>query len=300
MDPTEASLRLIGAFYTFAGYAATRAALTSYLFDRAIAAISGKRPSARESARTGWLLAGANIVFAGGLALTFLLDAAAYLFMASAAGQAAYLALLAPRYFDVEDPPDPKGRRQTTNAFVLYAVATAYVLWALYTGRLLAPSEFSWLVLTVAVGMVVGHVGYTIWMLADPLSRVAECSPSPGGTACNEPAQPPSQSRRVKLMADYGSHPLWALDDGLYGDIPPEDLGLSEALTRDLNRWAQDYTASLDPDDPATSRWTQEEYREHAVRARPLAERLKRERPDLTVYVPGSAGEIVEVVGADD
>ena len=96
-------------------------------------------------------------------------------------------------------------------------------------------------------------------------------------------------------MADYDCHPLWALDDGLYGDIPPGDMGLSGELTRDLDAWAEAYTSSLDRDDPAVSRWSDEQHRAHAAAARPLAARLARERPDLEVYVLDGETGVVQV-----
>ena len=99
MDFTEISLRVIGAFYAFAGYVATRAGLTSHCIDRAIAAIAMKKPPRLETAQTVWLLCAAMIVLAGGVALLLLLDFAPWLFLASALGQAAYIYYVAPRYF---------------------------------------------------------------------------------------------------------------------------------------------------------------------------------------------------------
>ena len=126
MDAVELGLRARGAFYVFAGYVATRAALTSHLIDRALAAISGAKPAPAETAQSLWLLAAANLILIGGAALVLLLDAAAWIFVASALGQAAYLFVVAPVYFDASDPPDPNGRRQSTNAFVVYAAATVF------------------------------------------------------------------------------------------------------------------------------------------------------------------------------
>ena len=44
MDATEIFLCAVGAFYVFAGWVATRAALTSRLLDQALGAISGRTP----------------------------------------------------------------------------------------------------------------------------------------------------------------------------------------------------------------------------------------------------------------
>lgn len=301
VDGIQIALCVIGAFYAFAGYAATRAALTSHFLDRAIAAIEATRPSRAEEARTLWLLVAAAVVLAGGVALLLLIDIAAWLFLASAIGQALYVFYIAPRFFDVEEAPDAAGRRQTINAFVLYVFATALVLWGLSAGKLTSWREVGWPLLALFAAVVVAHVGYVIWTIGR--------SPS-GGASLAEPqdwdADDPdtrmrdlAQSKRIKVMTDYYAHPLWALD-GKYGDFPPESLGLSPELTRDLNAWADAYTASLDPDNPGESRWSEEEHKTHEAEARPLAVRLARERPDRMVYVLDPEVGVVEVHADED
>jgi hypothetical protein len=169
MDLTELSQRAIGAFYTFAGYIAIRAALTSRLIDRAIAAIALEKETAAEKAQGAWLMSAALVVLAGGVLLMLLLDLAAWAFVASAVGQAAYLFVVAPRYFDVDEPPDARGRRQSTNAFVLYSAATAFVLWAYCTGRLIGWREVPWPVLAGAAAAVAAYAVYALWLFARPL-----------------------------------------------------------------------------------------------------------------------------------
>ncbi len=73
-----------------------------------------------------------------------LLDIAPWLFVISSIGQAVYLFVLAPRYFDVVDPPDEQGRRQTTNAFVIYVAATTLVVWAAVLDRLVSWRDVPW------------------------------------------------------------------------------------------------------------------------------------------------------------
>jgi hypothetical protein len=294
MDIAELSLRIVGAFYAFAGYVATRAALTSRFLDRAIAAISLQKPSPADTAQFAWLLCAATVVLAGGLALLLLLDLSVWLFLVSSLGQAAYLFVVAPRYFDAADPPDAGGRRQSTNAFVLYATATAFVLWAGYTGRLMHWGDVPQLLLALAVAAFAAHIGYVIYLLGGgPASK-----PMLGGSD-GEPdmdaAFNRSQSKRIKVMAEYDAHPLWALDEDLYGDFPPEELGLSAELTKDLNAWAEAYTTALNRDDPMNSLWSDEQHRAHAAAARPLAVRLARERPDLMVYILDGATGVVQV-----
>jgi hypothetical protein len=159
---TEIALRCIGAFYAFAGYVVVQAALTSRLIDRAIAALSAQKPSPQESAQTLWHLASAVVVFASGVMLMLLLDAAVWAFLLAAAGQALYLFWLAPRHFDPADPPDPTGRRQTTNAFVLYSAATLLVCWAALTGRLLPWQEVPWPWLAAGAAGIAALTGYAV------------------------------------------------------------------------------------------------------------------------------------------
>jgi hypothetical protein len=196
MDATDISLRLVGAFYAFAGYVAARVALSSHFLDRALAAITLEEPKPVERAQALWLLCSAVLVLAGGIALMLLLELAVWLFLASAAGQALYLAWLAPRYFDAADPPDAKGRRQTTNAFVIYTAATAFVVWASWTGRLAPWQELPWPLLALAGAAVAAHAGYVAWMYARPLARGSSSGVDDGGARSpnDNPLDPPQDS----------------------------------------------------------------------------------------------------------
>lgn len=293
MDIADIALRVIGAFYAFAGYVATRSGLTSYFIDRAIAAIALKKPAAAETAQTVWLLGAAMLVLTGGVMLMLLLDLAAWAFAASTLGQIAYLFVVAPRTFDVEDPPDARGRQQSINAFVVYTAATAFVLWAALTGRLVSWRDVPWPLLALGAAAIGVHAGHSLWLLAKapasgqtPLfGAMGEAGPSPQRAAC----------KRIKVMADYDCHPLWALDEEVYGDIAPGEMNLSPELIGDLEAWAEAYTASLNRDDPANSLWIEEQHRAHEKAGRPLAVRLARERPDLMVYVLDGSIGVVEV-----
>lgn len=303
MDAIDLLLRFVGAFYVFAAYVAARASLMALLIDRAIAAIGGKLPPRADLLKGYWLVCASVLVMIGGAALLFLLDVAVWAFLASSIGQAVYLFYAAPRYFDVEEPPDETGRRQTFNAFVIYLLATAVVVWAAATGRLAGIAEVSWPVVVIPATMVVAHVVYVLWMGGMPSAGSAAASPfdAPLFSGANgEPPRPLSEAKAIKVMTDYFTHPLWALDQDLYGDIAPEEMGLSEELTRDLNDWAEAYNASLDSEDPSQSVWSEERHKAHEAMARPLAIRLARERPDLTVYVLEPEVGVVPVRAQDD
>lgn len=295
VDGVQIALAAIGAFYAFAGYVATRAALMSRLLDQAIAAIAAKKPSRTETAQSHWLLSAAALVLAGGVFLLFLVDIAAWFFLASAFGQALYLFYLAPRIFDVEDAPDPVGRRRTVNAFAIYLVATAFVLWSLSAGKLTRVADAGWPVLSLCAALIAAYVVYVARSLTTLPASGGGTFAVPGADSDAGPAGDPSGCTRIKVMADYHCHPLWALDEDLYGDFAPEALDLSPDLTRDLNAWAEAFTASLDPDDPAAGRWSEAEHEAHAAKARPLAVRLARERPDRMIYIMDPEVGVVEV-----
>jgi hypothetical protein len=286
-DLSDVMLRVVGGFYALAGYVAARSALMSQFLDRAIAAIAAQKPKAMETAQNAWLLIAAVFVLAGGVLLMAGLAIAAPVFALSSLGQIAYLFFVAPRYFDVEDPPDESGRRASTNAFVLYLAATAFVLWGAYTGKLVGIDDVPWPVLVVAVGTIAAFIGYLAWMLA----KVPGKSPLLGGvpdTAGADQVQRAGCSR-IKVMASYGCHPLWALDEDIYGDFAPEELGLSPELTADLNAWAEAFNRDDD--------WTQQRREAHAAEGRRLATRLKAERPDRMIYVIEGESGVVEVHG---
>ena len=136
-----------------------------------------------------------------------------------------------------------------------------------------------------------GYVARALWW-----GRRATSTPA--GVPASDPDTPPRPlhtSKRIKLMADYGCDPLWALDEDLFGSFPPEHLGLSEELTGAISAWAAGYESAIALDDPATGLWTEAQHGAHETEGRRLAVLMKRERPDLEVYVPGPEGEAIEV-----
>ena len=288
MDLTDIALRLVGAFYAFAGVVATRAAIMSALLDSAIAKISMEKTPTAEMARSAWLFASAALVFVGGLALAAQIDAAQPLFVVSAIGQAAYLAALAPYYFDRADPPDASGRKGTINAFVLYLAATAFVLWAGSRGKLTAFADAPPAAIAVVATVLAAYFWYlasTVWKTFRPEPYPAANEPSIDDDETGEPAVFNAAAiTRVKVMADYGCDPLWSLDDK-YWNFGADALDVSQALARDLADWAARYEQSLNQDDPANSHWSDAQFRSHGVEGRALALRLKHERPELEVFV---------------
>ena len=56
---------------------------------------------------------------------------------------------------------------------------------------------------------------------------------------------------RIKLWADYGSYPLWGVDE--IENFAPEELPLSEDTIQRLHQWQNTYDATLNQDYPPLS-----------------------------------------------
>lgn len=123
--------RAVGAFYVFAGVVLIRQAILNWRMERIFGAFL-ETPKAEKTADV-ILLAMAVLVLASGLTLAALHPWAVVAFLACWALQAAYL-LWASRWYRPTEPELIKLRRQTTNAFFVYTVATVFVLWAANRG----------------------------------------------------------------------------------------------------------------------------------------------------------------------
>jgi hypothetical protein len=315
-DVSHGVLVLIGAFYTFAGLVGLKMAVSGRLMDVAIAAISLQPTPRAEIARGVWLLVSSILVLAGGLFLILRTEWAAWAFVASAAGQAIYLLLVAPVFLDKDDPPDATGRQQTINAFILYAAATAFVLWAYRTGRLLPAEAVGWPAIYGALAVLGaaatwGTYRFAYPMAKSPLSFLRRDTASPvtgedGIVPDDEPEEetgpPLSESRRILVMSDYECDPLWTHDPGRSGTFSPRELPLSEALIADLEVWAASYDTSFNHEDYSQPHWSEAQYQAHYAEGVALARRLKQELPDRQIFVWRSAdGSIGHVeITADD
>ncbi|MGE0699633.1 MAG: hypothetical protein AB7O57_11090 [Hyphomicrobiaceae bacterium] len=169
MNGLDIALRLVGAFYVLGGALLVRAVLSVRMLDAAIATISAEKPGAGSDGRALWHLANAVLLFAGGLALMLLSDLAVWLFVTSLAGQALYLFWLAPAHFDRLDAPDELGRRQSLNAFAIYAAATALVVWGWWRARLVHWRDEPWEMLAAAGAAIAVLIGYIVLAWRRPL-----------------------------------------------------------------------------------------------------------------------------------
>jgi hypothetical protein len=273
LDPVAFALRLAGALYVFAGIVAGRAALMSATLDAALAGLTLKPVSARERALTIWLVASAWLVFASGALLMVLAQEAVWAFVFCALTQGFYLTFAAPYYFDVEDPPDPAGRRQTTNAFFVYLAATLAVIWA--SDRYMTPLAELHPVLSGAAWLALATFGALIIWQSISASRMPHAanmwSSAPDAGDTPDYPDPPRafdpRMLRVELSRDGGASPVKNQKTG--ADVDLASLYVSGSLKSALTSWLRD-------GDP-----------QQTGAAFTLAERLARECPDIAVAEPG-------------
>lgn len=135
-SPLALPILLLGAFYCFAGLMAARAVQTDAVLDSALAGLSAGRRDPLDQERSFWLFAGAAVVGAGGLLLLVGSALAAPVFLLSCALQALHFLVLSPRRYDREEPVEPAGRRRSLQAFLIYGIATAFVVWSAAAGVL--------------------------------------------------------------------------------------------------------------------------------------------------------------------
>lgn len=62
----------------------------------------------------------------------------------------------------------------------------------------------------------------------------------------------------LKLMPDYQCYPLWGVGGDNLGNIDPNSLPISEDLKLKLAKWANQYDATLNLDDPLKSGFSSE------------------------------------------
>lgn len=165
---TGGILRAIGVFYAAGSLIVIWGTLTSAVAERAMAAVEVRTLPPAAIWRTWWLLGSAVLLLICGLALALLVKPAVPLFALSAASQAFYLQVLAPRYFDKADKPSDIGRQRTRNALLVFCVATALVVAAWSAGWLLDWQAIPPAILTSAVGIVAFVVAYIVSNMRAP------------------------------------------------------------------------------------------------------------------------------------
>jgi hypothetical protein len=89
---------------------------------------------------------------------------------------------------------------------------------------------------------------------------------------------------KIKLWADYGSYPIWVVDE--IDNIAPEELPLSQPTIQRLNAWQDTYDQTLNQDYPPLSAFPNQQaeidFNQEGIR---LWEQLRLElSPDYEVF----------------
>jgi hypothetical protein len=82
----------------------------------------------------------------------------------------------------------------------------------------------------------------------------------------------------LRVLPDYDCFPLWLRSSDGYSNDDPASFGLSQALGDALLAWADEYDATLNRDDPASSGFkTQADLDAFVASGRELATQVARE-----------------------
>lgn len=263
MDGIDIAARLIGAFYVVGGLMGLHAAARDALLDKALAALTSTPPHPDEALRRRILATGAVLTGLSGGALVLLAGVASWLFLSNLAFQAGWL-IFAARRFPPMDAEETVGRRRVANAAVVWAAATAAVLWLDFAGRLGSPADPRPLAL-----LALGGGGMVAWLLRHLLWK-PNTPPAFDFTEDDEPRPPPA---RVRLVLRYGYGTLWDAEDGR--TLNPYDH-LPHELAARLLTWEDDFHIAVDPYAPeAGPRFAPADAEAHAVEGEAIAVELR-------------------------
>ena len=258
-------LLLIGAYYLFAAGLAAKVHLTGAVIDTAMRAIEARAMQPAERWRVIWLLLGTFWVGLAGLLALMQLQGVWAVFVLSFIWQGLYLFLLAPRYFDAVDEPDPSGRAQTWRAFFAYGAVTVGVIWgATQSNTLEAFSQASaWkqslVVLLPSLGLA--YLAIKGWRSV----HWPEAGPSSVGGTINNSDQTPEvrseseqqdapierdDSIQVLIRPSWNEGGLFNAQTGEAIDHPEQRLGISENQHDLVSDWLWLWREHADPADP--------------------------------------------------
>lgn len=238
MDAIDITARLVGVFYVFGGIVTLRALAMDWVLDQALASLTLSRPDPEEVLRR-WILAATSVVTGvSGLSLVLLSGWAPWLFLLNLGLQAGWL-IFAARRFPPTDEAEALGRRQVANAALIWAVATAMVLWLNFQERLAVLTD-PWR----GTALLLAALAMAVWV-----ARQLVWNPGPRPAFGEEPDGMPlvrPRPTRVRLVRQYGFHALLDADTGHPVDTAEH---VSEGLAERLAAWEDAFHDAVDPHD---------------------------------------------------
>jgi len=271
-------LAAIGAFYVFAGLVLARQMILDRVLSRAIEMISLEKQSRVETLQQVWMIVSAILIFAAGATLLFMSRLAVWLFAVALLQQVLYLTWAAPRYFDAEDEPDPDGRRQSTNATILFGAMTLAVVAAATNGNLLPLSGSGVPSLLVSGALTLAFAVWMLLRLGMPDRPGVQGLPDEVDDMEDAPVDL-AEIDGLRLCAEWYELPVMAFfADGEPRFLTPGQIGLSTALGQDLDTWQSAYNAICEyAESDMVPVWTEEQKAAHFGQAATLAGRIRSE-----------------------
>jgi hypothetical protein len=277
----------VGAFYVFAGFVVMRSMAMERLMDKVLAALNDPT-DATDQMRVAVLSAGAVLTLASGAALAILSPLALPLFAANVVVQGGYL-LWATRAIPPEDALAAQGRSQTRNAFVIYCVATAFVVWLSAQGQL-RPWSAGMTDLLIDLGIVVAAV-VGVWGFihmprkGDATMRLGDGAP---GTPVADYIAPPMPTR-LRLAPEFACSPLWDGDTG--EPVSAFALDLPGDLSYRIEDWDDVFQKTFELDDPASSKFaSQNEHDAYVAEGKAILTELRKVWPGEVTADPQFEG----------
>jgi hypothetical protein len=211
------------------------------LMDKVLAGLTLESTPSREVFRRFMLAAGSYVVGLSGAALMVLSLWAVPLFVLATALQASWL-IWAKTNYPPETPLEMKGRRQSTNAAVLYAVVGAAVAWSALAGVLRPWSDLWALFIPISgIGLVVFAARHLLWKAKPASSWDQKEHDDPEDEELYGPPPPPP--KRIRLEPNWGGHDVLDAQTGKpvpYFDYVPHDLGIR------IHKWTQAFYSGDD------------------------------------------------------
>jgi hypothetical protein len=86
---------------------------------------------------------------------------------------------------------------------------------------------------------------------------------------------------KLRVLADYQCWALWISGPDVYDNVAPDSLPLTAELAAALDAWADEYTATLNDEDPASSGFaSSDEESRFNERGRELARQVRAQLDD--------------------